>query len=61
MQSDWQSLSHYHSLINNQNYICREFDSYGNLVNADPTPVKHKNSFLFDIPDGNYIEVVAYQ
>jgi len=56
-----QSQSHYHSLSNNQNYICREYDRFGKLVDDDPSPVKYENMFLFDIPYGNYIEVVAYQ
>jgi len=54
-------LSHFHSLINNQNYVCQEYDCNDLLVNKDPTPVKYGNMFLFDIPDGNYIDVVAYQ
>ena len=56
-----QSQSHYHSLSNNQNYICREYDRFGKLVNDDPSPVKYSSMFLFDILDGNYIEVSAYQ
>jgi len=56
-----QSETHYHSLSNNQNYRCHEYNRFHKLVNDDPSPVKYKNMFLFDIPDGNYIEVVAYQ
>ena len=56
-----QAESHYHSLSNNQNYICREYDRYGKLVNNDPSPVKINNMFIFDISDGNCIEVLAYQ
>jgi len=56
-----QSQSHYHSLSNNQNYVCREYDRYHTLVNDDPRPVKYRSMFLFDIPDGNYIEIEAYK
>jgi len=56
-----QSETHYHSLSNNQNYKCREYDRFDKIVNDDPSPVKYKNMFLFDIPYGSYIEVVAYQ
>ena len=53
-------LSHFHSLVNNQNYVCQEYDCEDLLVNKNPTPVKYGNMFLLDIPDGNNIDVVAY-
>jgi len=56
-----KSQSKYHSLLNNQNYICTEYDRRGRLVNNDPSPVKYENMFLFDIPDENYIKIVAYE
>ena len=50
-----------YSLMNNQIYDCKEYKRFGNIVNSNPSPVKYQNMFLFDIPDGNFIEILSRQ
>ena len=52
----------FHSLANNQDYSCIEYNNNDILVNENPSAVKNENMFLFDLGDNNnYIQIVGYQ